>query len=64
MRYAKRMLSLLIFAPVLYGCPSLPVCPEPAKLPPAPANVMQPQQGHFLDRFLKLLQPSTPKPTL
>jgi hypothetical protein len=40
------------------------VCPDPVILPPPPASVMQPQQGHFLDRFLKLLQGSTPKPTL
>lgn len=64
MRYAKKMLSLPICALVLCGCQSLPVCPDPVKLPPAPASVMQQQPGNFLDRFLKLLQPSTPKPTL
>lgn len=64
MRCAKRMLSLLIFAPVLSGCQSLPVCPEPAKLPPAPANVLLEQQPNFLDRWLKLLSPKPQGPTL
>ena len=64
------MVLLLLCAAGIYGCaselppPVQPVVIDPPKLPPAPPEAyLPPRQANFLERGMKLLFDSSPKPT-